>query len=200
MQVTVDDDVTLLQILGDPLPPARARGIELAGLCPIVHASSLTPTRFIADTAGQEEFDAMRDSWARHGDCFLLVFSYTSRKSFATVMAHYTRILRVKARRRTSNTMHVPKLCVLPLLPPVLLLPLLLLLLSPLSLSLLMLLLPLSLLHRLAQYPDVYRTRRAETCPLCLLATRSADKGSNTLPPLPPLPPYEVLLCPELRA
>ena len=36
----------------------------------------------ILDTAGQEEYSAMRDQYCRSGDCFLLVFSITSRSSF----------------------------------------------------------------------------------------------------------------------
>ena len=38
----------------------------------------------ILDTAGQEEYSVMRDGWFRNGDCFLLVFSATSRRSSLT--------------------------------------------------------------------------------------------------------------------
>ena len=41
----------------------------------------------ILDTAGQEEYSAMRDQYMRRGDCFLIVFSITSRSSFEEVDA-----------------------------------------------------------------------------------------------------------------
>ena len=63
LQHTVDNEVTLLQVL---------------------------------DTAGQEEFYALRDSWFRAGDCFLMVFSFTSRKSFEEVSKYYEAMCRVK--------------------------------------------------------------------------------------------------------
>jgi len=39
----------------------------------------------ILDTAGQEEYSAMRDQYMRVGDCFLIVFDITSRSSFDEV-------------------------------------------------------------------------------------------------------------------
>lgn len=39
----------------------------------------------ILDTAGQEEYSAMRDQYMRMGDCFLIVFAITSRSSFDEV-------------------------------------------------------------------------------------------------------------------
>ena len=50
----------------------------------------------ILDTAGQEEFYAMRDSWVRSGECFYLVFSYTSRQSFDELDMYMEHIMRVK--------------------------------------------------------------------------------------------------------
>lgn len=50
----------------------------------------------ILDTAGQEEFNVMRDGWMRNGDCFLLVFSATSRNSFEEMQACHKHLLRVK--------------------------------------------------------------------------------------------------------
>jgi small GTP-binding protein len=38
----------------------------------------------ILDTAGQEEYSAMRDQYCRSGVCFLVVFSLCSRASFVT--------------------------------------------------------------------------------------------------------------------
>lgn len=52
----------------------------------------------ILDTAGQEEYSALRDQWVRDCEVFLLVFSITSRSSFeqATTMRDF--VLRVKDR------------------------------------------------------------------------------------------------------
>ena len=50
----------------------------------------------IMDTAGQEEYSALRDQYVRGGEGFILVFSLTSVSSFAEVEEHYERILRVK--------------------------------------------------------------------------------------------------------
>ena len=52
----------------------------------------------VLDTAGQEEFFAMRDSWIRNGDCFVLVYSLTSRSSFEELKQIYESIHRVKDR------------------------------------------------------------------------------------------------------
>nr|P38976.1 RecName: Full=Ras-like protein RAS2; Flags: Precursor [Hydra vulgaris]CAA50187.1 RAS2 protein [Hydra vulgaris]prf//2204244A ras 2 gene [Hydra vulgaris] len=50
----------------------------------------------ILDTAGQEEFSAMRDEYMRTGEGFLLVFSVTDRSSFDEIPRFHTQILRVK--------------------------------------------------------------------------------------------------------
>lgn len=50
----------------------------------------------ILDTAGQEEYSAMRDQYMRSGEGFLCVFSITSRSSFDEVSAFREQILRVK--------------------------------------------------------------------------------------------------------
>jgi len=49
----------------------------------------------ILDTAGQEEYSALRDQWVREGKAFLLVYSVTSRKSFEDVASFRERILMV---------------------------------------------------------------------------------------------------------
>eukprot|EP01117_Protostelium_nocturnum_P009955 TRINITY_DN3546_c0_g1_i2.p1 TRINITY_DN3546_c0_g1~~TRINITY_DN3546_c0_g1_i2.p1 ORF type:complete len:194 (-),score=68.25 TRINITY_DN3546_c0_g1_i2:130-711(-) len=48
------------------------------------------------DTAGQEEFAAMRDQYIRAGMGFFCVYSITSRPSFESINRHRTQILRVK--------------------------------------------------------------------------------------------------------
>uniref|UniRef100_A0A8D8PML5 Ras-like protein 2 n=2 Tax=Cacopsylla melanoneura TaxID=428564 RepID=A0A8D8PML5_9HEMI len=52
----------------------------------------------ILDTAGQEEFSAMREQYMRSGEGFLLVFSVTDRNSFEEVYKFHRQILRVKDR------------------------------------------------------------------------------------------------------
>ncbi|KNC48166.1 GTPase KRas [Thecamonas trahens ATCC 50062] len=50
----------------------------------------------ILDTAGQEEYSAMRDNYMRTGGGFLIVFAITSRASFEEVPGFRNQVLRVK--------------------------------------------------------------------------------------------------------
>ena len=50
----------------------------------------------ILDTAGQEEYSAMRDQYMRTGEGFLLVFAVNSRKSFEDIGTYREQIKRVK--------------------------------------------------------------------------------------------------------
>ncbi|XP_059472925.1 ras-like protein 2 isoform X2 [Neocloeon triangulifer] len=52
----------------------------------------------ILDTAGQEEFSAMREQYMRSGEGFLLVFAVTDRNSFDEIYKFHRQILRVKDR------------------------------------------------------------------------------------------------------
>ncbi|KAJ3108786.1 Ras GTPase [Phlyctochytrium bullatum] len=52
----------------------------------------------VLDTAGQEEYSAMREQYMRSGDGFLLCFSITSRSSFQEIHTFHQQILRVKDR------------------------------------------------------------------------------------------------------
>ncbi|KAL7648420.1 UNVERIFIED_CONTAM: hypothetical protein RMT77_000326 [Armadillidium vulgare] len=52
----------------------------------------------ILDTAGQEEFSAMREQYMRSGEGFLLVFSVIDRNSFEELLRFHKQILRVKDR------------------------------------------------------------------------------------------------------
>ncbi|CAG0923930.1 unnamed protein product [Notodromas monacha] len=52
----------------------------------------------ILDTAGQEEFSAMREQYMRSGEGFLLVFSVTDRHSLEEIYKFHRQILRVKDR------------------------------------------------------------------------------------------------------
>ncbi|MCL4133180.1 UNVERIFIED_CONTAM: hypothetical protein GTU68_008501 [Idotea baltica] len=50
----------------------------------------------VLDTAGQEEFSAMREQYMRKGDGFMLVYSVTDKQSFENITHFYNQILRVK--------------------------------------------------------------------------------------------------------
>ncbi len=50
----------------------------------------------ILDTAGQEEYSAMRDQYMRTGQGFMLVYAITSRSSFDEISSFRDQILRVK--------------------------------------------------------------------------------------------------------
>jgi GTPase KRas protein len=50
----------------------------------------------VLDTAGQEEYSAMREQYMRTGEGFLLVYSMTSRSTFEEVKTFHQQILRVK--------------------------------------------------------------------------------------------------------
>lgn len=50
----------------------------------------------VLDTAGQEEYTALRDQWIRDGEGFVLVYSITSRSSFSGIQRFYSQIQRVK--------------------------------------------------------------------------------------------------------
>ncbi|CAO3627097.1 unnamed protein product [Mucor fragilis] len=52
----------------------------------------------VLDTAGQEEYSAMREQYMRNGEGFLLVYSITSRLSFDEITTFYQQICRVKDR------------------------------------------------------------------------------------------------------
>ncbi|XP_036138296.1 ras-related protein M-Ras isoform X1 [Monomorium pharaonis] len=52
----------------------------------------------VLDTAGQEEFSAMREQYMRKGDGFLLVYSVTDKQSYQNIANFHTQILRVKDR------------------------------------------------------------------------------------------------------
>lgn len=50
----------------------------------------------VLDTAGQEEYSAMREQYMRNGEGFLLVYAVTSRQSFEEIVLFQQQILRVK--------------------------------------------------------------------------------------------------------
>ncbi|XP_074593853.1 ras-like protein 2 [Brevipalpus obovatus] len=52
----------------------------------------------VLDTAGQEEFSAMREQYMRSGEGFLLVYSITDRNSYDELQKFHRQILRVKDR------------------------------------------------------------------------------------------------------
>ncbi|RKP06782.1 ras protein [Thamnocephalis sphaerospora] len=50
----------------------------------------------VLDTAGQEEYSAMREQYMRSGEGFLLVYSITARNSYEEITTFHQQILRVK--------------------------------------------------------------------------------------------------------
>lgn len=56
----------------------------------------------VLDTAGQEEYIALRDQWIRDGEGFVLVYSISSRSSFQRIEKFYNQIQRVKENAASS--------------------------------------------------------------------------------------------------
>ena len=50
----------------------------------------------VLDTAGQEEYSAMREQYMRSGEGFVLVYAINSRPAFEETYSFYQQILRVK--------------------------------------------------------------------------------------------------------
>lgn len=57
----------------------------------------------VLDTAGQEEYTALRDQWIRDGEGFVLVYSISSRSSFTRIPRFHNQILRVKESAGTGG-------------------------------------------------------------------------------------------------
>lgn len=57
----------------------------------------------VLDTAGQEEYTALRDQWIRDGEGFVLVYSITSRASFSRIRKFHSQIQRVKDATASSS-------------------------------------------------------------------------------------------------
>ncbi|KAI1500813.1 ras family-domain-containing protein [Biscogniauxia marginata] len=58
----------------------------------------------VLDTAGQEEYTALRDQWIRDGEGFVLVYSISSRSSFSRIKRFHHQIQRVKESFNSSPT------------------------------------------------------------------------------------------------
>jgi GTPase KRas protein len=50
----------------------------------------------VLDTAGQEEYTALRDQWIRDGEGFVLVYSVCSRSSFTKIRKFHHQVSKVK--------------------------------------------------------------------------------------------------------
>ncbi|KAI9683631.1 MAG: Ras GTPase ras2 [Trizodia sp. TS-e1964] len=57
----------------------------------------------VLDTAGQEEYTALRDQWIRDGEGFVLVYSISSRSSFSRIQKFHQQIQRVKESSSASS-------------------------------------------------------------------------------------------------
>ncbi|RPB24497.1 ras-domain-containing protein [Terfezia boudieri ATCC MYA-4762] len=62
----------------------------------------------VLDTAGQEEYTALRDQWIRDGEGFVLVYSISSRSSFTRIPRFHSQILRVKESSSSGGVNQVP--------------------------------------------------------------------------------------------
>ncbi|RKF60165.1 Protein ras-2 [Erysiphe neolycopersici] len=58
----------------------------------------------VLDTAGQEEYTALRDQWIRDGEGFVLVYSISSRSSFTRINRFHNQIQRVKESSASSSS------------------------------------------------------------------------------------------------
>jgi len=56
----------------------------------------------ILDTAGTEQFMAMRDMYIKNGDAFMLVYSISNYTTFLDVQKIYEHIIRLKGRSKVS--------------------------------------------------------------------------------------------------
>lgn len=72
------------------------RSSSVVGRLVLLLHHSISPP--VLDTAGQEEFSAMREQYMRKGDGFLLVYSVTDKQSYENIRHFHTQILRVKDR------------------------------------------------------------------------------------------------------
>ena len=93
-----------LRVSSLPLPPHETRRRR------VQHGLTLLPDSYrkqcviddevalldVLDTAGQEEYSAMREQYMRTGEGFLLVYSITDRQSFEEIMTFQQQILRGK--------------------------------------------------------------------------------------------------------
>lgn len=56
----------------------------------------------VLDTAGQEEYVALRDQWIRDGEAFMLVYSISSRSSFTRIPRFHAQVMRVRESQMDS--------------------------------------------------------------------------------------------------
>jgi len=73
-----------------------------------VTIDGLTCMLDILDTAGQEEFGALRHQYMRQGQGFLLVYSVTDRSSFEEIQSFYNEVYRVKEDEGPTKNHKIP--------------------------------------------------------------------------------------------
>ena len=105
-QVVIDDEPCVLEVHQPPHPPcprafpantaghARTRPLLVLLLVLLLGLHLLLPRVLflrvlvppqVLDTAGQEEYTALRDQWIRDGEGFVLVYSIISRSTFERI-------------------------------------------------------------------------------------------------------------------
>ena len=94
-QILINSHLSLLHRTGKKLVNKRNKEKT--------HCNSAMFLCSVLDTAGQDEFSAMREQYMRTGDGYLIVYSVTDRRSFVNVKNFYTQVLRVKDRQVILN-------------------------------------------------------------------------------------------------
>lgn len=96
---TIEDSYTKQCVIDDI--PAKLDSkfyLFLVRKCIMSMSVLIVAFRAVLDTAGQEEFSAMREQYMRSGEGFLLVFAVTDHPSFEEISKFHRQILRVKDR------------------------------------------------------------------------------------------------------
>ena len=68
----------------------------------VVSINGTTYELEILDTAGQDDYQTMLDTWIEYGNCFLLVYSIDDNDSFKQIRFKYDRIHQIKNKEKFS--------------------------------------------------------------------------------------------------
>lgn len=98
---TIEDSYTKQCVIDDVVAKLDSESLFIFTLwfSIVAHDITIFVCSFsVLDTAGQEEFSAMREQYMRSGEGFLLVYSVADRSSFDELPRLHRQILRVKDR------------------------------------------------------------------------------------------------------
>ena len=68
----------------------------------VINVNGVTLDLEILDTAGQDDYQTMLDTWIEYGNCFLLVYSIDESDSFKQIRYKYDRICQIKNNEKFS--------------------------------------------------------------------------------------------------